>query len=247
MILCCLKVFNGIVLEVPCLGSIEMGTFRSENLRDDGVSTLSKEDVHSLYEITLLHNNFFSFTQIVLKVIAKVRDFINPLEPSSTQLHTGLYLHLPPAENHTHCLSRIVVNTTFLFILTMLAIGLNKVFDLLHFLSYWWDRVIQLIKLVSKSISNLLRINLSIYIWCSFAFGSSFCISWRKSLALFLTIASAIFSLLTVASLRLFLLFASANCIFASLIVSKIKPSDCFPQCTHKLYHPSMVSLYPSS
>ncbi len=39
---CSLKVFKGIVLEVPCLGSIEMGTLRSENLRDDGVSTSSK-------------------------------------------------------------------------------------------------------------------------------------------------------------------------------------------------------------
>ncbi len=98
-----------------------MGTFRNENLRDDSVSTSSEcnqECVHSLYEIALLHGNFFCFTQIVLKVIPKVLDFINLLQLSSTQLHASLYLHRPPAKNHTHCLGRIAVNTKFLPILS---------------------------------------------------------------------------------------------------------------------------------
>ncbi len=98
-----------------------MGTFRRKKLRDDGVRTspeCNKEGVHSLNEIPLLHGNFFYFIQIVLKVITKVHDFIYPLERSSIQLHTGLYLHLPPAENYTHCLDSIVVNTKFLPILS---------------------------------------------------------------------------------------------------------------------------------
>ncbi len=53
-----------------------MGTLRRENLRNNGVSTSSKcnqESVHSLYEIALLHSDFFYFNQIVLKVIPNNR------------------------------------------------------------------------------------------------------------------------------------------------------------------------------
>ncbi len=49
-----LKDFNDLALEVPCLGSIEIGTFKSEDLRDN-VSTSSKHNQEGVYKLRVSH------------------------------------------------------------------------------------------------------------------------------------------------------------------------------------------------